>query len=97
MSSRKLYCVYLMTNKNNTVIYTGVTGDLKRRVFQHRNKLLVGFTQKYGVTKLVYYEVFYDPIRAIEREKQIKGGSRIKKIRLIENQNSGWEDLYGRL
>jgi putative endonuclease len=86
-----------MTNKTNTVIYTGVTGDLKRRVFQHRNKLLEGFTRKYGVTKLVYYEVFYDPTHAIEREKQIKGGSRIKKIRLIENKNPRWEDLYGRL
>ena len=71
----KIYCVYIMTNKSNTVLYTGVTGDLKGRVYQHRNKLVEGFTKKYNLQKLVYYQVFGDPEKAILREKQIKGGS----------------------
>ena len=83
-----------MTNKRNTVLYTGVTRDLKKRVFEHKEKLLEGFTKKYNVNKLVYYEVFYDPQSAISREKQIKGGSRARKIALIKSMNAGWKDLY---
>jgi len=83
-----------MTNKHNTVLYTGITNDLKRRVYEHKNKLVDGFTKKYNITKLVYYEVFYDPENAILREKQIKAGSRQKKIDLINSMNSCWQDLY---
>jgi len=93
----KIYCVYIMTNKSNTVLYTGVTGDLKGRVYQHRNKLVEGFTKKYNLQKLVYYQVFGDPEKAILREKQIKGGSRKKKIELIRENNPTWEDLYSKL
>jgi len=88
------YHVYIMTNKNNTVLYTGVTSDLRRRAFQHRQRMCKGFTRTYNIVKLVYYEVLQDPYNAIAREKQIKGGSRKKKIELIESMNPEWEDLY---
>ena len=90
----KQYYIYLMTNDNNTVIYTGVTNDLKRRVYEHKEKLVKGFTKKYNIDKLVYYEVCGDVIAAISREKQIKAGSRSKKVSLIESMNKGWRDLY---
>lgn len=93
----KQYYVYIMTNKNNTVLYTGVTNDLRRRVYEHKEKLIKGFTKKYNITKLVYFEVFRDIKNAIRREKQIKAGSRAKKIELVNSRNSGWEDLYDRL
>jgi putative endonuclease len=83
-----------MTNKHNTVLYTGITNNLKRRVYEHKEKLVAGFTRKYNITKLVYYEVFEDPENAILREKQIKAGSRQKKIQLIRSINRGWQDLY---
>jgi len=83
-----------MTNKVNTVLYTGVTNDLKRRCFEHREKLVKGFTSKYNITKLVYYEIFQDPENAITREKQIKGGSRAKKVELVNKMNPDWKDLY---
>ena len=86
-----------MTNKNNTVIYTGVTNNLKRRIYEHKEKLADGFTKKYNIAKLVYYEVFDDPENAILREKQIKGGSRKKKIDLIDSVNRGWVDLYDKI
>jgi putative endonuclease len=76
-----------MTNKNNGVLYTGITNDLKRRVYEHREKFVSGFTGKYNVTKLVYYEILEDPENAILREKQIKAGSRQKKIDLIKSFN----------
>ncbi len=88
------YFVYMMTNKNNTVIYTGVTNDLQRRVYEHKQKLIDGFTKKYNIVKLVYYETFYDSYNAISREKQIKAGSRQNKIDLINSMNQKWEDLY---
>ena len=91
------YYVYIMTNKNNTVLYTGVTNDLKRRAYQHKHKMCEGFTKKYNVTKLVYYEIFQDPYYAITREKQIKAGSRRKKIELINSVNAEWKDLYDTL
>ena len=93
----KQYYVYIMTNKNNTVLYTGVTNDLVRRVYEHKQKLIDGFTRKYNVTKLVYFEVFRDIRSAITREKQIKGGSRAKKVELISRMNSTWKDLYDSL
>ena len=88
------YYIYIMTNKRHTVLYTGVTRDLIRRVWQHKNKLIKGFTKKYNIVKLVYYEVFDNPRSAIEREKRIKGGSRQRKIDLIESMNPEWRDLY---
>ena len=91
------YYVYLMTNKNNTVLYTGMTNDLIRRVHEHKNNIGSKFTRKYNVYKLVYYEIFGDPENAILREKQIKAGSRQKKIDLINSINEGWDDLYSRL
>ena len=96
MQDRQSY-VYLLTNKYNTVLYTGVTSDLKKRVWQHKEKLIEGFTKKYHVDKLVYYEVFADIREAIAREKQIKGGSRQKKVDLIQGMNPVWRDLYDEL
>jgi len=90
----KQFYVYIMTNKRNTVIYTGVTKDLRKRVYEHKQKLVEGFTKKYNVVKLVYYEVFSDGFSAIQREKQIKAGSRKKKEELINSMNSEWKDLY---
>lgn len=88
------YYVYLLTNKMNTVLYTGVTNDLKRRVYEHREKLVDGFTKRYSINKLVYYEISEDVTSAIFREKQLKAGSRLKKVRLIEGMNAQWRDLY---
>ena len=90
----KAYCVYILTNARHTVLYTGVTGDLCARIAQHREKLLSGFSKRYNVTKLVYYEAGSDAIGAIAREKQIKAGSRQKKIDLINSVNPEWRDLY---
>jgi len=86
-----------MTNQSNAVLYTGVTNDLRKRVYQHKEKLIPGFTSKYNLTKLVYYEIFDDSYDAIAREKQIKAGSRKKKIDLINTSNKDWEDLYYKL
>ncbi len=93
----KLFCIYILTNRHHTVLYTGVTGDLKARIHQHREKLLPGFTKRYNVDKLVYYEVADNPHAAIAREKQIKAGSRRKKIDLINAMNEQWRDLYDEL
>jgi putative endonuclease len=93
----KAYCVYILTNPRNTVLYTGVTGDLRARVHQHREKLLPGFSKRYNLTKLVYYEAGDDAATAIAREKQIKAGSRKKKIDLINGLNPEWRDLYDEL
>ena len=90
----KQFYVYIMTNKINSVLYTGITNDLKRRVYEHREKLAEGFTKRYSLTKLVYYEIFHDSINAIQREKQIKSGSRQKKVELIHAMNPEWKDLY---
>ena len=86
-----------MTNKTNRVLYTGVTNNLKRRVYEHKKKLVEGFTKKYNIGKLVYYEVCEDIESAILREKQIKGGSRQKKIELVNCMNREWRDLYEEL
>ena len=93
----KQYYVYIMTNNRNTVLYVGVTNDLVKRVYAHKEKLVEGFTKKYNITKLVYYEVFEDIENAILREKQIKAGSRKKKIDLIDQKNRHWRDLYSEL
>jgi len=86
-----------MTNKRDTVIYTGITSDLKKRVYEHKEKLADGFTKKYNVNQLVYYEIFGDIRSAILREKQIKTGSRKKKIDLVKSINPAFKDLYGEL
>jgi putative endonuclease len=91
------YDVYVMTNHQKSVLYTGVTNDLKRRVYEHKQGSGGGFTRKYGAVLLVYYEVFQDPLNAIAREKQIKGGSRKKKMALVDKFNPDWEDLYSQL
>ncbi len=88
------YYVYIMTNVKNTVLYPGVTNDLAVRAYQHRNRVSDGFTKTYHATKLVWFEVFDDVRVAIAYEKKIKGGSRAKKIALIENMNPTWKDLY---
>lgn len=94
---KRNYCIYIVTNKNNTVLYTGVTGNLSKRIYEHKEKITEGFTKKYNVNKLVYYEVFDEVRNAISREKQIKAGSRTKKIKLVENMNPQWKDLYNEL
>jgi len=86
-----------MTNKANTVLYTGVTNNLKRRVYEHKQKLIPGFTKKYNLVRLVYYEPFENSGSAIQREKQIKGGPRRKKEQLINGINKEWDDLYDTL
>jgi putative endonuclease len=97
MKTSKQYFVYIMTNKWNKVIYTGVTNDLQRRVLEHKNKTLKGFTKRYNVNKLVYFEISEDIESAILREKQIKGGSRKGKIELVNSRNNDWHDLYDEL
>ena len=91
------YYIYIITGKNNTVLYTGVTRNLKKRVYEHRTKLVEGFTKRYDLTKLVYYEVLNDPQEAIKREKQIKAGNRARKLRLVNGFNPSWADLYERI
>ena len=90
------YFVYMMTNKNNTVIYTGVTNNIIRSVAEHRDDKS-SFTKRYKLYKLVYFERFTDPESAIQREKQIKAGSRAKKITLIEKNNSNCDDISNEL
>jgi len=89
----KLFCVYIMTNGHNTVLYTGMTSDLKGRVWQHHNGVADGFTKRFKLHKLVYYEVCPGAEAAILREKQLKGGSRAKKLALIKAMNPNWKDL----
>ena len=90
---KKEYCVYIMTNKNHTTLYTGVTNNLTRRVYEHKNHLTKGFSDKYNLEYLVYYKTTNNVQAAILREKQIKGGSRKKKVDLINNFNPEWRDL----
>jgi putative endonuclease len=89
--------VYILTNKRHTVLYTGVTSDLQKRIYQHRQKLIPGFTTRYNVTQLVFYEVPDSPYAAISREKQIKASSRKKKMELVDGMNPPWLDLYDTL
>jgi putative endonuclease len=93
----KQYYVYILTNVANTVLYTGVTGDLKKRVWEHKNKFVKSFTGRYNVNRLVYYEATGSVDSAIFREKQIKAGSRKKKMELIDKMNPDWHDLYGEI
>jgi len=95
--NQKQYYVYIMTNKRNNVLYTGITSDLKKRIWEHKEKIAKGFTEKYNINKLVYFEIYNDPENAIVREKQIKAGSRDRKIELIRKINPEWKDLYSEL
>jgi putative endonuclease len=92
-----MYYTYILTNPNNTVLYAGVTNDLKRRVYEHKEKLIAGFTKKFNVNKLVFYECAENIEAAITREKQIKNYSRKRKLELIFSFNKSWVDLYGKL
>jgi len=94
MDFRNTPVVYILSNQNNTVLYTGVTHSLVERISQHKEKLIPGFTKRYNVDKLVYYEFHADIRDAIIREKQIKAGSRKKKIELIKSMNPIWKDLF---
>ena len=94
MNMSKQGYVYILFNRKNGTLYTGVTSDIVKRIYEHKNKLADGFTKKYNIDKLGYYEVFDSINTAIEREKQIKGGSRKKKLDLIISMNPEWEDLY---
>ena len=91
MSSKDFY-VYILTNKSNT-LYIGVTNNLYRRIYEHKNKLVDGFTKKYNINKLIYYEISDNPVSAIEREKELKGWSRRKKIDLIKKMNPDFKEL----
>ncbi len=91
------YYVYIMTNRINTVLYTGVTNDLKKRVWEHKQGIGGAFSKRYGINKLVYYEMADSVESAILREKRIKGGSRQRKEKLINSLNSEWRDLYEEL
>ena len=91
------YVVYILASKRNGTLYVGVTNDLARRVHEHKSKSVPGFTKRHGVDILVWYEAFGDINDAIAREKQIKGWNRVWKIRLIEKENSGWNDLTARV
>jgi putative endonuclease len=93
----KRYYVYIITNTRNTVLYTGVTNNLQYRIYEHKDGIGSAFTKKYKLYKLVYYEVVENILAAITREKQIKGGSRQKKIDLINSLNPEWKDLYNEL
>ena len=94
MPENKKSYIYLLTNSHNTVLYTGVTTNLQKRIHEHKEKLVKGFSSQYNLTKLVYFEIFEDVYMAISREKQIKAGSRKKKNELIASFNPEWKDLY---
>jgi putative endonuclease len=89
-----MYYVYLLASGKHGTLYIGVTNDLVRRVYEHKNKVIRGFTARYEVTKLVWYEAYDDPANAITREKELKKWRRDWKIRLIEENNPDWSDLY---
>jgi putative endonuclease len=93
----KQYFVYILASARNGTLYTGITSNLIKRVWQHKHGMVNGFTAKYKVTILVYYEIHNDPESAIKREKQIKKWRRAWKLRLIENKNPHWEDLYEKI
>jgi putative endonuclease len=93
----KQYYVYILTTAKNTALYTGVTNDLMRRIYKHKSDIVEGFTRRYKVHKLVYYEAVQDIMTAIAREKQIKSWNRRKKLMLINASNPDWRDLYNEI
>lgn len=88
------YYVYILTNKVNTTLYIGVTNNLIRRIYEHKHKLIPGFSSRYHLVKLVYYEIYEQIENAISRAKQLKNGNRERKINLINSFNPGWKDIY---
>jgi putative endonuclease len=94
---KKQPCVYILASKKNGTLYTGVTSDLVKRVYEHKQGIFSGFTKRYNIKMLVYYEIFEDMIHAIKREKTLKGWLRNRKIELIEKNNKNWNDLYDSL
>ena len=90
----KQFCVYMLANQRNGTLYIGITSNLKKRVWEHKEGVVEGFTKKYSVKKLVYYEIFDEAERAIHREKRLKKYTRAAKIKLIEQDNRNWDDLY---
>jgi len=94
MADVKQPCVYILASRRNGTLYVGVTSDLVKRAWEHRNKLAEGFTKKYNVHELVYYELHGDVVAAITREKQLKKWKRAWKLKLIEEQNPDWRDLW---
>ena len=97
MNKKREFAVYIMTNYTNTTLYTGMTSDLVGRIWQHKEKIIKGFTERYNINKLIYFELFDDGYEAAQREHQIKAGSRKKKILLIESTNLEWTDLYDQI
>ncbi len=94
---KKQPCIYVLASKKNGTLYTGVTSDLVRRIYEHKQEIFSGFTKRYNVKMLVYYEMFDDMTQAIKREKTLKGWLRKRKIELIEKNNKNWDDLYDSL
>ena len=94
---KKQYYIYFLTSGSNTVLYVGVTNNLKRRILEHKNRLVEGFSKRYRLEKLVYYETCADINSAISREKQIKKWLRRKKVELVQSDNPEWHDLYDSL
>ena len=88
------YYVYILASRRDGAIYVGVTNDIVRRIYEHRTKVIQGFTSKYNITRLVWFEIYEDPISAISREKELKKWKRAWKVELIEAQNPQWNDLY---
>jgi putative endonuclease len=97
LKSSNQYYVYILTTERNTALYTGVTNDLVRRVYEHKTNVVDGFTKRYNIHKLVYYEIGEDALTTIEREKQIKSWVRQKKIAMIDKFNPDWHDLYNEI
>lgn len=93
-SMKQTYYIYILANRRNGTLYVGSTSDLKRRVYEHKNKFQDGFTKRYNVTMLVHYEISDSRISAIHRERYIKNWTRKKKLQLIEDHNAEWKDLY---
>ncbi len=94
--TKSQYYVYILANSTNVALYIGITSDLNRRIYEHKQKLVRGFAEKYSIDKLVYYEVYHDPENAILRER-LKGSSRARKNRLVESLNPKWRDLYNEI
>ena len=92
--NKKYYYVYILAKARNSTFYVGMTSDLKKRVWEHKKEVVDGYTRKYGVKSLVYYEIFDDPENAIRREKRLKRWNRTQKMRAIEEMNPDWKDLY---
>lgn len=91
---QKQFYVYILATKRNGTFYVGITSDLAKRIWEHKNEIADGFTKKYGIKTLVYYEVFTDPENAIRREKRLKKWTRQSKMQIIESINPQWKDLY---